>query len=50
MNRPIAYGFALFLVAWAVAAFVYEQPAAGVGLLVLAGVLALWGSRLGDKR
>lgn len=50
MNRPIAHGFALFLVAWAVAAFAYEQPAVGVGLMVLAAALALWGSRLGDKR
>ena len=50
MNRPIAYGFALFLLPWAVAAFAYEQPAVGAGLLVLAAVLALWGSRLGDKR
>ncbi len=49
MNRPIAYGFALFLVAWAVAAFAYEQPAVGVGLVVLAAALALWVNRRGEK-
>ena len=50
MNRPIAYGFALFLAAWAVAAFIYEQTPAGIGLIALAAAVAFWGSRLGDKR
>lgn len=49
MNRPIAYGFALFLAAWGVAAIIYEQPWVGGGLIILAGALAVWGNKRGDK-
>ncbi len=45
MNRPIAYGFATFLAAWAVAAIVYDQLWVGVGLFVLAVALVLWVGR-----
>lgn len=49
MNRPIAYGFALFLLAWAVAAFIYGQPWVGAALIFLGGALALWVNRRGEN-
>jgi 4-hydroxybenzoate polyprenyltransferase len=50
MNRQIAYGFALFIAAWGVAALVFGEPVGGAVLLALAAAMAVWGSKLGDKR
>jgi hypothetical protein len=50
VNRPIAYGFALFIAAWGVAALVFGEPLGGAVLLAIAVAMAVWGSKLGDKR
>jgi 4-hydroxybenzoate polyprenyltransferase len=49
MNRQIAFGFALFVAAWGVAALVFGEPLGGAVLLALAVVLAIWGNKRGDK-
>ncbi|MGI8944396.1 MAG: hypothetical protein ACR2FJ_09255 [Qipengyuania sp.] len=42
MNRNVAFGAALFLIAWALAAFAYEQAWVGIVLVVLAAGLVVW--------
>ena len=49
VNRQIAFGLALFIAAWGVAALVFGEPWGGACLLALAAILAVWGNKRGDK-